>query len=325
MVRIALALGLLTVALASAAEPGDSTQRPGSRPRRCGAPLDYQVRLDRLGFSPGEIDGAFGRNTFLAIRAFQEASGAPATGRPNCETWRELSARDDFPVLADYTITLEDVAGPFVDRIPDDLLEQATLEALSFASPLEALAENFHASPALLKRLNPNASFAAGDTVRVPRVLQDGGATTASLAPTTDGPSDFVVEVSRATSSLRVLSADGQVVFFAPATIGSEHDPLPLGDWRVTEIDWNPVFRYNPDLFWDADPSHAKATIQPGPNGPVGIVWVGLDIEHYGIHGTPEPASVGHGQSHGCVRLTNWDAARLARMVRRDTPVRFRE
>jgi lipoprotein-anchoring transpeptidase ErfK/SrfK len=107
-------------------------------------------------------------------------------------------------------------------------------------------------------------------------------------------------------------------------TTGSEHDPLPPGDWKVTAVSWHPAFHYNPDLFWDAKAGDERATLKPGPNNPVGIVWIDVNIEHYGIHGTPEPANVGHTESHGCVRLTNWDAARLAALVHPGTPVLFR-
>jgi lipoprotein-anchoring transpeptidase ErfK/SrfK len=130
--------------------------------------------------------------------------------------------------------------------------------------------------------------------------------------------------VSRDESALRVLRPDGSLIFFAPVTTGSEHDPLPPGNWKVKVVQWYPVFHYNPDLFWDADPRHSKAEIKPGPNNPVGVVWIGLDLEHYGLHGTPEPSRIGSTESHGCVRLTNWDAARVAMLVKPGTPVLFR-
>lgn len=114
-------------------------------------------------------------------------------------------------------------------------------------------------------------------------------------------------------------------MFYAPVTSGSEHDPLPVGAWAVTAVQHNPTFNYNPDLFWDANPAHSKAKIPPGPNGPVGVTWIGLNKEHYGIHGSPEPGLIGRTTSHGCVRLTNWDAARLAGLVKKGTPVVFRE
>jgi lipoprotein-anchoring transpeptidase ErfK/SrfK len=142
----------------------------------------------------------------------------------------------------------------------------------------------------------------------------------------TAGASDpqFTLYVTTATSALTVDDANGKVVFHAPASVGSEHDPLPIGQWKVTTVQRNPTFNYNPDLFWDADPSHSKAKIPAGPNNPVGTVWIDLTKEHYGIHGTPEPSQVGHTQSHGCVRLTNWDAQRVAGWARPGTTVIFR-
>ena len=123
------------------------------------------------------------------------------------------------------------------------------------------------------------------------------------------------MRVSKQASALTVTDASGKVIMHAPVTSGSEHDPLPIGAWTVTAVARNPTFNYNPDLFWDADPAHAKAKLPPGPNGPVGVVWIDINKPHYGIHGTPEPGTVGHTSSHGCVRLTNWDALKLAAMV----------
>jgi lipoprotein-anchoring transpeptidase ErfK/SrfK len=197
------------------------------------------------------------------------------------------------------------------------MMEKATLPALAYTSPLEALAERFHCSPALLQRLNPSAAFGAGERIVVPNVAAAGAPIAA------DAPGMPEVTVSRADSSLTVARG-GRIVFYAPVTSGSEHDPLPIGQWKVTAVLRDPKFHYNPDLFWDADPSHAKATIAPGPNNPVGLVWIDLSKEHYGIHGTPEPSRIGYTQSHGCVRLTNWDALHVAGLVRPGTRVIFR-
>jgi lipoprotein-anchoring transpeptidase ErfK/SrfK len=131
--------------------------------------------------------------------------------------------------------------------------------------------------------------------------------------------------VTKATSALTVEDAEGRVIFFAPVTSGSQHDPLPIGEWKVTGIQFSPKFHYNPDLFWDAEPSNSKATIAPGPNNPVGVVWINLSRPHYGLHGTPEPSTIGKTTSHGCVRLTNWDAMKLASLVRPGTKVIFAE
>src|SRR5262249_10717911 len=135
---------------------------------------------------------------------------------------------------------------------------------------------------------------------------------------------DLTIAVTTEDSALRALRADGSVAFFAPVTTGSAHDPLPVGDWKIVGTRWLPAFHYNPKLFWDADQSDTRETIKPGPNNPVGVVWISIDVAHYGLHGTPEPSRVGHAVSHGCVRLTNWDAARVASLVHPGTLVRFR-
>jgi lipoprotein-anchoring transpeptidase ErfK/SrfK len=254
--------------------------------------LAVQVRLDRAGFSPGEIDGQDGDNVRRALRAFQRAQGLRPTGRADGGTWRMLDRAELGDVVITYTISSEDVAGPFVERIPSDLMEQAKLPALSYLSAVEALAEKFHAAPGLLRRLNPKTAFASGDSIRVPNV---GDARTRSSATTR-------VTVSRATSSLTVTDTRGRVLFHAPVSVGSRRDPLPVGHWKVTTVARNPVFNYNPDLFWDARPEHARAKIQPGPNNPVGLVWIGTSREHYGLHGTPAPERVGRSQTHGASR-----------------------
>lgn len=296
--------------------------------------IGVQVALDRAGFSPGEIDGRGGPKTRLALSAFQKSATLQPTGIVNEETLAALRAPAE-PVIA-YTITAQDVAGPFIDEMPRDMMESAKLPALAYTSALEALAEKFHASPALLKSLNPGATWAAGETIKVPDVepfevpsKADKPAATAKPAagakPAADAkpaPSAGVeVVISGATKSLVVRDSAGKVLMHAPVTVGSAKDPLPIGDWKVTGVSWNPTFNYNPDLFWDADPAHAKAKIAAGPNNPVGVVWVDINKPHFGLHGTPEPSTIGRTESHGCIRLTNWDATRLGRLVSVGTKV----
>jgi lipoprotein-anchoring transpeptidase ErfK/SrfK len=300
---------------------GTKQSKAASAPVPCGDVLSFEVLLDRQGFSTGQIDGTIGPNLTRALNAIQEARGIPATGEPDCDTWHTLNDESEDPTIASYTITGADMAGPFERQIPRDPVKQAALPALAYRSPLERIAERFHVSPTLLRRLNQYAAIEAGREIKVPAVQPFDP----SVKPLANRSAvDVAIQVSRQESALRATRADGTLIFFAPVSSGSEHDPLPPGDWRVKGVRWRPVFKYNPRLFWDAGPGDVKATIKPGPNNPVGIVWIDLDLEHYGLHGTPEPGHIGMAESHGCVRLTNWDAARVAALVKPGTPVLFR-
>jgi len=273
---------------------------------RDAAVLRAQVALDRAAFSVAEIDGRMGANTERALRAFQRTHDLEPTGRLDEATTAALAAPE--PALAQYTITEADVAGPFV-TIPHDMMAKAELAASSYSSPLEALAERVHASPALLEALNPGKSFdRAGETITVPNVR------VGPLAPAAR------IVVDDSDLSVTAFDADGKTIARYPATVGSEHDPLPIGEWKISGVARNPPFHYNPRLFWDAKSSHTRATIAPGPNNPVGVVWIDLSKEHYGIHGTPEPSRISRSESHGCIRLTNWDAMALAEQVKPGTP-----
>lgn len=285
-------------------------QRGGnSAPAKVPDMLAAQVLVDRAGFSPGEIDGNGGTNTDNAIDAYQRVTGKQVA---------DLVAASQDPPTTKYTITAEDAAVPLVRSIPRDMVAKSRLKRLNYTSELEMLAEKFHSSPALLKRLNPRLRLAAGQQIVVPNV---------NVVTEAEGKPqpDVVIHVSKSSSTLWVTDGAGKTIMHAPVTSGSEHDPLPIGMWTVTAVSRNPTFNYNPDLFWDANPAHTKAKIPPGPNNPVGVVWIDLSKEHYGIHGTPEPSTIGHTESHGCVRLTNWDALRLAAMVGKGTKVEFVE
>jgi lipoprotein-anchoring transpeptidase ErfK/SrfK len=348
---------------ASAAELQDPAPSPATPARSTPEWLAVQVALDRAGFSPGEIDGRSGPNTRTALEAFRRSRQLPAGEALDDALLAALGPVVEKPLVT-YVITAEDTAGPFVERLPADMMEKASLESLGYTSVLELLGERFHVSPTLLEARNPGRAFAAGETILVPDVepfsLPEGSGKRLSVrgGPKTESASaraglaadqghdvsgasheagvpagrtsstgsperGLTVIVTKGTSALTVQDARGAVRFHAPVTIGSTRDPLPLGRWSVTGVFLNPVFHYNPDLFWDADPAHAKARIAPGPNNPVGPIWIDLTKEHYGFHGTPEPSTIGHTQSHGCIRLTNWDAARLAALVDEGTEVVF--
>lgn len=265
--------------------------------------LRAQILLDRAHYSTGEMDAASGSNMKRALLAFQSQNELPPTGALEAGTWALLN-RDTAPALVEYTITAADLAGPFV-AIPHEMAQKAKLPAMGFTSALEAFGERFHSSPRLLQLLNKGRDLQReGEVIVVPNVEA-----IAAL------PKGARVVVSKSASTISLLDASGKLIAHFPASSGSEHDPLPIGTWKINGVARNPPFHYNPKLFWDAKPDDKKAKIPPGPNNPVGVVWIDLSKDHYGIHGSPEPSMIGKTQSHGCIRMTNWDAAALAQAV----------
>ncbi|WMT73274.1 L,D-transpeptidase [Bradyrhizobium sp. Ash2021] len=277
--------------------------------------VKVQILLDRALFSPGEIDGKLAENTQKALRAFADAKSLTFQKTITPELWTTLTQTGQDPVITQYTIAAGDVKGPFLKKLPAKMEAMKDLKALSYTSSQEAIAEKFHMSEALLSALNPGKKFdRAGDTIFVANVLDRPGKVTIGR-----------VEVDKSRQAVRAFDPQGALVGVFPATVGSEEKPTPGGTLKVVSVDANPTYRYNPQYKFKGVRSKRPFTINPGPNNPVGVYWIGLSAEGYGIHGTPNPGKISKSESHGCVRLTNWDATWLAGNIKKGTPVEFVE
>ncbi|HEY4472980.1 MAG TPA: L,D-transpeptidase family protein [Stellaceae bacterium] len=296
--------------------------------------LQAEVLLDRAGFSPGTIDGRDGDNFAKALHAFQQVNGLPV-GRLDSATLERLGQVGGGPVVGEYTIQPQDVAGPFVPEVPKQFVEMAQLPQVGYRSPRQLIAAKFHMSEGLLAALNPDKNFTEAGTVLSVANVPHGGDDPAVVAQalherrggtgssTPPGQTAARVVVDKQNRSVQVFSADNRLLAFFPASIGSAEKPAPSGALQVTRVDYDPTYTYDPAYHFKEQKIQRKVTVKPGPNNPVGVVWIALSAKGYGIHGTPDPDAVGKTQSHGCIRLTNWDALTLARLVKKGTPVDF--
>jgi lipoprotein-anchoring transpeptidase ErfK/SrfK len=278
--------------------------------------LKAQILLDRLRFSPGVIDGHLGDNLSKAIVAFEKAQGLPTDGKLDQKTWdRLIEAAPREPVLTEYTIEEKDVSGPFAKEIPDAFEKLAELDRLAYRNPRELLAERFHMDEDLLAALNRGRAFdAPGTTIVVADPRPDNGAREIKGER---------IEIDKSAGVVRLLDSEGKALAVYPASIGSEEKPAPSGTHTVRAVAKNPVYTYNPEYKFKGVKADKPFQIKPGPNNPVGTVWIDLSAESFGIHGTPEPAKVGKVASQGCVRLTNWDVEELAALVKKGMPAVF--
>jgi len=299
--------------------------------------LPAQLALDRLGYSPGVLDGKANPQFEMALKGFQQANELAGNGTLDTATQAALVKANAGPPTRLVRIPATFAGQTFFPDLPKDAAAQAKLPSLGYRNLMEALAERFHTTPETLVALNsPKTQIGAGKVIVVPNLpdqplpgseLAERGwdKTLISLGVAANQPEVDSILVDKSEGWLRALDDEAAIIAQFPVTTGSSHDPLPIGNWTIKGVARNPEFHYNPELFWDVSDSKAKQLLPPGPNSPVGVVWIDLSKPHYGIHGTGEPATIGRAESHGCVRLTNWDAARVAGMVRPGTKVVFQK
>ncbi|MCH7337460.1 L,D-transpeptidase family protein [Acinetobacter sp. NIPH 2699] len=271
------------------------------------------VMLNNAHASPGAIDGSNGQNTLKAIASFQQMNGLAPTGQLTKETWDALVAKQTKPAYVEYTITEADLKGPYADSIPSDYAQQAKMKGLYYTRVAEMLAEKFHMDERFLRQLNPKANFnKAGEKLVVANVRND-------------LPEDIhLIVAHKGAKQLYLFNSRNQMIASFPATIGSTSTPSPTGTYKVTGVAKNPWYSYSPSNFVQGK-NLKPLSLPPGPNGPVGNIWIGLSKKSFGIHGTPNPSLISKTASHGCIRLTNWDANDLGGKVRSGVTVRFLE
>ncbi|CTQ50625.1 Putative L,D-transpeptidase YkuD [Jannaschia donghaensis] len=290
-----------------------ATYDGGAMPEgQSGLTVKLQVLLDRAGISPGIIDGYKGGMSESALRGFEAREGFDVDGLLDSEVWAALGGEADTTVLLSHKISGEDVTG-LTDSIPDNVAEKAKMKRLGYVSVTERLAERFHMDEDFLKALNPDAGFEAGETITV-----------VDPGPRLEGEVRRI-EIRKGEQRAVVFDAGDRMIANYPVAIGSDETPSPEGQVEVTAVAMDPTYSYRPNVNFEADGVTEALTLPPGPNGPVGSVWIDLSKPTYGLHGTDTPAALFQNSSHGCVRFTNWDVEELAFMVGQGVKVEFIE
>ena len=338
--------------------PAFAEKAPAKKGKRSSADVEaatrLQVFLDRANFGPGKLDGYYGDFTLKALALYRESRGEqperPVDSKSNAApnvSGLDLDAVD--PVFTTYTVTEADLQN--VGEVPDAVAEQAKLKALPYRDVLEAIAEKFHSDVDFIAHLNPGKTketIKPGDELKVPNVEPFEFGTVKDIkpgseigvpaanenpddeAPAEAGPPDLAeyafgahamsVTVDTKTNMLTLRENDKNVAAY-PVSIGSEHTESPIGDWKVRGVAKLPPFRHDEQMLNHGERSNVFHMLPPGPNSPVGVMWIALNKKGIGLHGTNEPDEIGRSASHGCVRMANWDIVRLAGKVKAGVPV----
>ena len=277
--------------------------------------LKAEILLDRAHAPPGVIDGRYGSNFVKAIKTFETMRELPVDGKLTRRVWDDLGGDAADPVLGTYTIKPDDVVGPFYPDLSPDYAEEAKMPDLGYRSAAEMFGERFHMDKKFLMALNPGVDMeTAGNQIVVAEVA------TLPIASTIAR-----IDVDKGKGQVLAYDSEGNLITAYPATIGSEELPSPSGSYVVRGIAPHPTYTYDPKKNFQQGSNVNKLILPPGPNNPVGAAFIALSKPTYGIHGTPDPSKIDKTHSHGCVRLTNWNAQELARLVQVGVPVNFIE
>ena len=274
--------------------------------------FEAQLALARLGFSSGSLDGMAGPQTRAALKAFQQREGLPPSGELTDSTRSQLPAT--MPLHVPYTVTTNDLAR--LQPVSKTWLGKSQQTALDYETLLEMVAEKSWSHPAYIRRINPDIEWTnvtAGTVLQLPNV--------ASPAPKAKA---LFLKIQLEAKTLQVLDANTNVMAHFPCSIAQRVEKRPAGELHVAVTAANPNYTFDPEVFPESAEARTmkqKIIIPPGPNNPVGVAWIGLDLPGYGIHGTPRPEDVGRTESHGCFRLANWNAEYLLKLVSVGTPV----